>query len=116
MPLLINYGNELIRINVSNNKIEYSTNRGLSWMTRYNGSSCGTFRDLLPYSGKIIACTDKGIYYSSNKGLSWMSRNSSAQAKTFVAIQDAGREIIAQTNDGHIYYSTNEGLSWMRRR
>ncbi|MBP5303153.1 MAG: hypothetical protein J6Y88_07915 [Bacteroidales bacterium] len=66
----------MIRINVSNNKIEYSTNRGLSWI----------------------------------------SRNLSSQAKTFVAIQDAGRELIAQTNDGHIYYSTNEGLSWIRRR
>ena len=116
MPQLINYGNELIRINVSNNKIEYSTNRGLSWITRYSGSSCGRFIDLLPYNGKIITCTDKGVYYSSNKGLSWISRNQSSQAKTFVAIQDAGRELIAQTNDGHIYYSTNEGLSWIRRR
>ena len=116
MPQLINYGNEFIRINVSNNKIEYSTNRGLSWMTRYNGSSCGTFRDLIPYNGKIIACTDKGVYYSSNRGISWMGRNLSSQARTFVAIQDAGRELIAQTYDGHIYYSTNEGISWMRRR
>jgi len=27
-----------------------------------------------------------------------------------------GRELLAQTNDGHLYYSTNEGISWMRRR
>ena len=45
-----------------------------------------------------------------------MSRNTSSQAKTFIAIQDAGRELLAQTNDGHLYYSTNEGISWMRRR
>ena len=116
MPQLITYGNELIRINPANNRIEYSTNRSISWMSRYSGSSCGTFRDLLPYNGKIVAITDKGVYYSSNKGISWMSRNTSTQAKTFIAIQDAGRELLAQTNDGHLYYSTNEGISWMRRR
>ena len=116
MPQLITYGNELIRINPAKNRIEYSTNRGVSWMSRYSGSSCGTFRDLLVYGNKILACTDKGIYYSSNKGVSWMSRNTGSQANTFIAIQDAGREILAQTDDGHLYYSTNEGISWMRRR
>ena len=45
-----------------------------------------------------------------------MSRCTSTQAKTFIAIQDAGRELLGQTNDGHLYYSTNEGISWMRRR
>ena len=74
MPQLITYGNELIRINPANNRIEYSTNRGISWMGRFSGSSCGTFRDLLPYNGKIIAITDKGVYYSTNEGISWMRR------------------------------------------
>ncbi len=116
MPQLITYGNELIRINPANNRIEYSTNRGMSWSSRFNGSSCGIFRDLVPYGGKIIAITDKGVYYSMNKGLSWSSKNTSSVAKTFIAIQDAGRELLAQTSDGHLYYSTNEGLSWSRRR
>lgn len=106
----------MIRINPAKNRIEYSTNRGISWMSRYSGSNCGIFRDLCPYNGKIVAVNDKGVYYSSNKGISWMSRNSSSQAKTFIAIQDAGRELLAQTDDGHLYYSTNEGISWMRRR
>ncbi len=116
MPQLITYGNELIRINPANNRIEYSTNRGMSWISRYSGSSCGVFHDLVPYNGKIIAITDKGVYSSSNKGLSWVSRSSTSAAKTFVAIQDAGRELLAQTLDGHLYYSTNEGISWIRRR
>lgn len=48
MPQLINYGRELIRIS-SGSKVEYSTNDGRSWNTRYSGSSCGTFMDLLPF-------------------------------------------------------------------
>ena len=115
MPQLITYGNELIRINPSNNRIEYSTNRGISWLSRYSGSSCGTFLDMIPYNGKILAVTDKGLYYSSNKGISWLSRCTSTQAKTFVQLQDCGRELLAHTNDGHLYYSTNEGISWLRR-
>ena len=105
MPQLITYGNELVRINP-----------GISWIFRYSGSSCGTFRDLVPYNGKIIAITDKGVYYSSNKGISWISRSTSSAAKTFIAIQDAGRELLAKTSDGHVYYSNNEGISWIRRR
>ena len=108
MPQLITYGSELIRINPANNHIEYSTNRGVSWVSRYSGSSYGVFRDLVPYNGKIMAVTDKGV--------SWISRNSTSAAKTFVAIQDAGQELLAQTSDGHLYYSTNEGVSWIRRR
>lgn len=61
MPLLVPYGNELIRINPANNRIEYSTNRGASWISRYSGSNCGTFRDLIPYGGKLLALTDKGV-------------------------------------------------------
>ena len=116
MPSLINYGTELIRINFSNNKIEYSTNRGISWITRYCGSSVGQFRDLLQYGNEIIACTDKGVYYSSNKGISWICRCSGGAAKTLVAIQDGGRELLGSSDDGHLYYSTNKGISWIRRR
>lgn len=113
---MITYGNELIRINPASNRIEYSTNRGLSWVGRSSGSSCGTFRDLLPYNGKIFAVTDKGVYYSTSKGLSWVAKSTSSNVRNFVALMDAGRELLAQTSDGHLYYSTSEGLSWVRRR
>ncbi|MCR4565360.1 MAG: hypothetical protein K5651_04625 [Bacteroidales bacterium] len=116
MPQLIPYGSEMIRINTANNKIEYSTNRGASWSTRYSGSSCGTFRDMIEYGGKLIALTDRGIYYSTNKGASWSSRYTGSAAQTFVSLMDSGREILASTSDGHLYYSTNEGASWSRRR
>ncbi len=45
---MINYGQEMIRISVKG--IEYSTNSGRTWMLRYNGTSYGTFIDLLPYA------------------------------------------------------------------
>lgn len=39
MPQLIAFGNELIRINLSNNHIEASTTRGSSGMIRYSGNA-----------------------------------------------------------------------------
>ena len=54
------------------------------------------------------------IEYSTSKGASWFTRNSSC--KNFVDLQDAGKEILASTDDGHLYYSTNKGASWFRRR
>ena len=116
MPKLITMGGELIRINPSNNHIEYSTSAGRIWMTRYAGSGCGTFRDLLEYNGKLFACTDRGLHYSTSSGRVWMMRNGNSYAKTFASIQDGGREMLAMTEDGHLYYSTSEGAVWMRRR
>ena len=55
MPQIITYGAELIRINTSKNKIEYSTNKGATWNSRYSGSSVGTFIDLIEYGNEIIA-------------------------------------------------------------
>lgn len=116
MPLLVPYGNELIRINPANNKIECSTNRGVNWNYRYSRSYCGTFRDLIPYGGNLLALTDKGVYYSNNKGASWIAKYTGPYAKTFAALQDSGRELLATTIDGHLYCSTNEGASWIRRK
>lgn len=115
MSKMITHEGTLIRINPSNNHIEYSPNRGVSWLTRYTGSSCGVFRDLLEFDGQIYACTDKGVYYSPNKGTSWLCKSSSMAARSFETLQDGTREILASTSDGHLYYSTNKGVSWLRR-
>lgn len=114
MPQLISFGSEMIRINPANNRIEYSTNRGFSWCTRYSGISVGTFVDLLPYGNEIIAATSKGIYYSTNKGSSWCGRYLGNSSGSFLSLMDGGREILAQTSKG-LYYSTNKGSSWCRR-
>lgn len=35
MPKMITFGSEMIRINPAKNCIEYSTNAGRSWISRY---------------------------------------------------------------------------------
>ena len=114
MGLMVTFGNELIRYNPSNRHIEYSTNRGSSWYCRNSGSSIGNVRSIIVYGDELILCSDKGVMYSTNKGSSWYTRNSSN--KNFIDLQDAGKEILASTDDGHLYYSTNKGSSWYRRR
>lgn len=114
MGLMVTLGNELVRYNPSNNHIEYSTNRGATWYTRYSGYSIGNVRSIIVYGNELILCSDKGVMYSSNKGATWYTRNSSN--KNFIDLQDAGNEILASTDDGHLYYSTNKGATWYRRR
>jgi len=74
MAQLINYGREMLRINTQKNAIEYSTNDGRSWISRYTGSSAGIFYDLLPDGRNLLATTSKGLYYSTNEGRSWIKR------------------------------------------
>ena len=73
---MINRGKELIRISPKQqNKIEYSTNDGRTWNTRYSGGSPGDFQDLIDNSKEILAQTSKGLYYSTNDGRTWNRRN-----------------------------------------
>ena len=114
MGLMVSFGNELIRYNPSNRHIEYSTNRGSSWYARNSGSNIGAVKSLITCGNELILCSDKGVMYSTNKGASWYMR--CASRKDFIDLQDAGREILASTADGHLYYSTNKGASWYRRK
>lgn len=75
MGQMINRGKELIRISPKQaNKIEYSTNDGRSWITRYSGTSAGDFQDLTDNGKEILGTTSKGLYYSTNDGRSWIKR------------------------------------------
>lgn len=114
MGLMLTLGNELIRYNPTNKHIEYSNNRGVSWYTRNSGNSLGNVRSIIIYGDELLLCSDKGVLYSRNKGVSWYTRNTSN--KNFIDLQDAGKEILASTDDGHIYYSNNKGVSWYRRK
>lgn len=114
MAQLINYGREMIRINTQKNAIEYSTNEGRSWSSRYTGSSAGIFSDLFAFGKELLACTSKGIYYSTNEGRSWSSRYTGSSCGAFLQLNTDGRYLLATTSKG-LYYSTNEGRSWSKR-
>lgn len=114
MGLMVTFGNELIRYNPANKHIEYSNNRGSSWYTRSSSSSIGNVKSLIVYGNELLLCSDKGVFYSNNKGASWYTRSSSH--KDFIDLQDAGKEILASSADGHLYYSNNKGYSWYRRK
>ena len=75
MSQMINRSGELIRINPKkNNQIEYSKNNGSSWHTRYSGTGCGDFQDLIDNGKEILANTSKGLFYSTSNGSSWHKR------------------------------------------
>ena len=112
---MVQVANEIVRINPQKaNQIDYSTNGGRTWITRYSGSSCGEFIDLVHYNNELIAITTKGIYYSTNSGRTWMSRYTGTSCGKFLSLMDNGKELLAQTEKG-LYYSTNSGRTWMRR-
>jgi hypothetical protein len=75
MGQMIKRGKEFIRINPKQaNKIEYSTNDGRSWISRYSGTTPGFFQDLTDNGKEILAQTSKGLFYSTNDGRSWIKR------------------------------------------
>ena len=112
---MVQTSNEIVRINPQKaNQIDYSTNGGRTWMSRYSGSSCGEFIDLVHYNNELIAITTKGIYYSTNSGRTWMSRYTGTSCGKFLSLMNNGKELLAQTDKG-LYYSTNSGRTWIKR-
>ena len=76
MSQMIKRGGELIRINPSNKQqIQYSTNEGRGWSTRFSSSSYGDFIELTDSGKEILAQTSKGLYYSKNEGRGWSRRS-----------------------------------------
>ncbi len=74
---MIKRGNEFIRISPKDaKKIEYSTNDGRSWNSRFSGStSTGEFSDLTDNGKEVLGITSKGLFYSTNDGRSWIKRS-----------------------------------------
>ena len=114
MALSIVFGGEMIRYNPSSGRIEFSRNNGRTWSIRYSGNTIGDVRCLISYGTELLVCSDKGVLYSTNRGITWGLR--SVSHKDFTEMVDAGSEIVATSQDGHIWYSTNKGLTWGRRR
>jgi len=112
---MVQTSNEIVRINPQKaNQIDYSTNGGRTWITRYSGTSCGDFIDMVIYNDELIAITSKGVYYSTNSGRTWISRYSGTSCGKFLSLMNNGKELLAQTDKG-LYYSTNSGRTWIKR-
>lgn len=115
MAKLIQHGRELVRISDKNpSAIEYSTNGGRTWASRYSGSVAGMFLDLLSFGGEILAVTSKGVYYSTNDGRTWTPRYTANAAGEFIQLHADGGVLLATTSKG-LYYSKNSGRSWARK-
>jgi hypothetical protein len=110
---MVSYGSELVRYNPGTRRIEYSTNRGALWSTRAQVRPLGDVRAIVNYGKYLLACSDKGIFVSSDRGASWKTWTTSY--KSFIDIFDGGRELLANTADGHIYVSKDNGYTWYRR-
>ena len=76
MPTMINREKEMIRISPKDSKkLEFSTNQGRTWITRYPGSSnTGVFSDLMDGGKELMGTTDKGLFFSMNEGRTWIIR------------------------------------------
>ncbi|MEE0921990.1 MAG: sialidase family protein [Paludibacteraceae bacterium] len=112
---MVQTSNEIVRINPQKaNQIDYSTNGGRTWISRYTGTSCGDFIDMVIYNGELIAITSKGVYYSTSSGRTWINRYSGTSCGKFLSLMNNDKELLAQTDKG-LYYSTNSGRTWMRR-
>ena len=112
---MVQVANEIVRINPQKaNQIDYSTNGGRTWITRYSGTSSGEFIDMVIYNDELIAITSKGVYYSTNSGRTWINRYSGTSCGKFLSLMNNDKELLAQTDKG-LYYSTNSGRTWMRR-
>lgn len=112
---MVQVANEIVRINPQKaNQIDYSTNGGRKWITRYSGTSSGEFIDMVIYNGELIAITSKGVYYSTSSGRTWINRYSGTSCGKFLSLMNNGKELLAQTDKG-LYYSTNSGRTWIKR-
>jgi len=74
---MINLGRELLRISPKDpKKLEFSTNHGRTWNTRYCGSSSvGEFIDMTEDGDELLANTSRGLFYSRNEGRVWNRRS-----------------------------------------
>lgn len=112
---MVQTSNEIVRINPQKaNQIDYSTNGGRTWISRYTGTSCGDFIDMVIYNDELIAITSKGVYYSTSSGRTWINRYSGTFCGKFLSLMTNGKELLAQTDKG-LYYSTNSGRTWIKR-
>ena len=63
MPMMIDLGKELLRINPKDpKKLEFSSNGGCMWMNRFSGvSNVEEFKDLVDAGKELLATTSQAM-------------------------------------------------------
>ncbi|MDR3048341.1 MAG: hypothetical protein LBV16_00625 [Elusimicrobiota bacterium] len=108
--VMVKFGKELLRIDPTNKQnLQYSTDDGKSWNTRFYSSSYGNFRALLSYKYYVFLVAGGGVYRSSDHGISW----DECEVVSKVEFREWLR--IDPTNEQNLQYSTNDGESWETR-
>lgn len=76
MPKMIVVKNELLRISPKDaHKLEFSLNKGQTWLPRFvAGLNIGEFKDLVDAGKELIATTTVGLCFSVNGGRTWLRR------------------------------------------
>ena len=113
MTQLLQCGAEMLRINPSNNAVEYSRD-GRNWTRRYSSRYYGTFYDLCLVGSDVYAATQKGVIFSRDGGRNWTGKYTGSSCGTFQTLMLRGIEIWAQTTKG-TYVSKDGGRNWMKR-
>lgn len=76
MGQLLSFQQELLRIQPTTNRIEYSKNQGRTWATRCHFTTqMGVLQDLAVQGTTLLAMTTKGLYVSTNQGRTFTKRN-----------------------------------------
>ncbi|MBR8731457.1 hypothetical protein IX308_000992 [Porphyromonas levii] len=77
MSQMIVRGKEMLRISPKDSKkLEFSTNDGRTWNTRFSGATnVGEFIDLTDVGKEVLAQTTKGLFFSKNDGRTWNKRS-----------------------------------------
>ena len=113
MPQLITVGNTMYRINIRENRLEFSKTNGILWVKLTSmGPRYGRLKDLLWFHSKLFALTDTGLWYSMNGGADWGRCGSGKVVESLVALQDGGKYLYGMSADGHFWFSINEGACW----
>lgn len=113
MAQLLQYGAEMLRINPSNNSIEYSRD-GRNWTRKFSSQYYGTFYDLCLVGSDVYAATQKGVIFSHDGGRNWTGKYTGTTYGTFQSLMLRGTELWAQTTKG-TYVSKDGGRNWMKR-
>lgn len=114
MAQMIQRGRELLRINTQKNYIQYSTDSGRNWRTRYTSNHPGIFVDLFDFGSEILACTSKGLFVSRDDGRNWTTRYTGSHCGTFQQLASDGKNILATTSKG-LFISRDGGRNWHKR-